>query len=364
VRKSADTTGDYRILIGGGAGGGLDRWGMYPNQVDYPETVKSLDHHHFTLIDIDVNDRSYACKTYSLGHPDKPLACVLVDSAHRKLNQPAPPPPLALSPAGNTADSMTLVASPFLGQDSLMSSHFQLTAIPGNYSNPILNVLRDRENWYGDDAAPDYQPINLNAGISLTNLAVNQALSPGMTYGWRVRYRDENLRWSPWSAESQFTVKPDFVLSGHVKYDNAQATNLPSVSVKLLQSDSLVAQTLTNSAGEFSFPSVLEGSYTLACSSNAPWGGVNATDALLVLKHYVGMSALSGLKAKAADVNASQYVNSIDALQAARRFAGIISTFVAGDWLFDAPGITVNGNMPELVIKGICTGDVNGSLIP
>jgi hypothetical protein len=87
-----------------------------------------------------------------------------------------------------------------------MSSQFQVTTTPGDYSNPLLDVRRDRENVYGDTGAPDYNPVDLNEGIDLSRLSVTNGLSAGQSYGWRVRYRDQNLQWSDWSREQTFTL--------------------------------------------------------------------------------------------------------------------------------------------------------------
>jgi hypothetical protein len=104
------------------------------------------------------------------------------------------------------------------------------------------------------------------------------------------------------------------------------------------------------------------GTYQITVSTDHPWGGVNATDALLILKHFTGMSLLSGLPLKVADVNADQYVNSVDALLVLKRFTGMISTFVTGDWLIEPKTVNFTGSGPGPVhIPGLCFGDVNAS---
>lgn len=206
---AADAIGDFYIMLTGGAGSALDRWGMYPNQTDYPEIQMSLDHYCFNIVDIDLANKTWDLYSYSLGHLDKPLDVVLIDHYHRKLNQPAPLAPEALSPQLQSGTLPMLVASAIESDDELMTSHFQLTASPGNYSSPIVNSKRDWVNIYGDTGAPDYNPVDLNEGIDLRRFQITTPLTNGTTYGWRVRYRDHNLRWSPWSAEKTFTVQTD-----------------------------------------------------------------------------------------------------------------------------------------------------------
>jgi hypothetical protein len=197
----------FHLLLSGGGGAKLDRWGMYTNQQDYAEITKTLDYYGYTVFDFDLDARSYTAETYSLGNSDKPLNNVLVDEFYQKRTNTAPPKkPYGLAPEGDVALPVVLTAGPYCGAEGLMSSEFQVTATPGDYSSPIVDVRRDLENVYGTTGAPDYDPINLNEGIDLTRLSVSNGLSVGQTYAWRVRYRDENLQWSDWSQEQTFMI--------------------------------------------------------------------------------------------------------------------------------------------------------------
>ncbi len=204
--KSSISNGDFYIMLTGGAGSALDRWGMYPNQTDYDEIMLSLDHYIFNIVDIDIDNQSFELFTYSLGHNDKPLNVELVDYIYRKLNQEAPLKPIALSPHNQSSTLPVLVASPFEGVDSVFSAKYQITASPGNYNNPIFEKRVDIFNFYGDSGTPNYTPINLNQNIDIRRLTVNTPLTIGNTYGWRIAYRDNNQKWSEWSDEKTFTV--------------------------------------------------------------------------------------------------------------------------------------------------------------
>jgi len=362
VYDHQDGNSGFHQIIVGGAGGGLDRWGMFTNQANYPETMKSLDHHHFLIIDFDLAGKSFEAKMYSLGHPDKPLDAVVADRFHKDYLATAPVVPQAMSPAGTTFGALTLTASAYSGSDSLMSSWFQLTAVPGDYSNPLINIRRDKEDFYGDSGAPDYLPVNLNSGVNLTQLEIGQSLTEGQTYAWRVRYRDHNLNWSAWSAEQSFLYTDGVTIQGQVTYDNATSTALAGVTVYLMQNNDTLDQVQTDANGQYNFDPQLPGNYTLSVHSTAPWGAVNSTDALLVLRHFVGISLLSGLKKKAADVNGDQYINSLDALFVARRFTGQMTGFPTGDWIFETISLPAGaGQTLNQPIKGIITGDVNAS---
>lgn len=203
---AADSDGDFTIMLTGGAGSPLDRWGMYPNQQDYEEVLMTYDYYVYNIVDIDIQDRSYEVFTYSLGNLDKPLDNVLVDYYYRKLDQEPPIKPIAMSPVDESGVLPLLVASDFEGQDSLMSSKFQITSTPGDYTSPVFEKRQDWTNIYGDSGAPDYIPIDLNEGIDLRRMQVTTPLTDGNQYAWRVRYRDFNLKWSDWSDEQVFTV--------------------------------------------------------------------------------------------------------------------------------------------------------------
>ncbi|NOZ09029.1 MAG: hypothetical protein GXO91_09200 [FCB group bacterium] len=205
--RGATAEGSLRLMLSGGGGSALDRWGMYGNQQDYPEITRSFDHYSYTLIDVDIAGNSYTAETYSLGNTDLPLDNVLIDSFFRDRDLQPPQTPEALTPQILTPEPVVLTASAFAGDADLMSSQFQVTGEAGSWDSPLVDQLRDWENVYGDTGAPDYLPIDLNEGIDLSRYEVETGiLATGESYRWRVRYRDQNLAWSEWSAESSFQL--------------------------------------------------------------------------------------------------------------------------------------------------------------
>lgn len=156
------------------------------------------------------------------------------------------------------------------------------------------------------------------------------------------------------------------VIQGTVSYGNTAATPMSNTTVYLKNSSNVVLhQTTTNVQGQFTFNNVNQGAYHLMASSTKTWGGANAVDALLIMKHFVAMSLLSGLNLTAADVDGSGFVNAVDALTTMKRFVGMQSSFTVGDWAFQdfwvtvGPGQTITQN-----IKALCTGDVDNSFTP
>lgn len=154
------------------------------------------------------------------------------------------------------------------------------------------------------------------------------------------------------------------LISGDVIYANSSMSYLDSVTVYLKQGTTLVSQVNTDGYGHYIFDSVSDGSYQLSATTAKKWGGCNSADATSILKHFVGISTLSGIKKKAANVDNIQLINTNDALMAARRFANIIDSFPSGDWVFEQKEITVSGGSVYQNIKGSCCGDVNGSFSP
>jgi acid phosphatase type 7 len=201
VADIASGTHDMYLELSGGAGSALDRWGMYANQTDYPEIKVSKDIYCWTLIDIDVDNKFFTAKTFSFGNSNRPVVNELVDEFHLNLNQPKPETPTAVGIENLT----TLVASPMVGVDLPQTCHFQVTSISGNYSSLLINKEQDKYNVYDDTRAPNYTPINKNVNLDISRLnASSYGLVTGQTYYYRVRYRDENLKWSSWSAEKAF----------------------------------------------------------------------------------------------------------------------------------------------------------------
>jgi hypothetical protein len=155
-------------------------------------------------------------------------------------------------------------------------------------------------------------------------------------------------------------------ISGVVRYDNTQQSPLFDVAgVILTDNQGNSSNSYTNFSGQYVFPGLADGTYTLDVYANKAWGGGNALDGLIIIKYFTGLSSLSGIRLKAADTNGDGTPNSLDALLVLKRFSGMISTFPAGDWVFEQKTVTITGGTAVTAdLKGICVGDVNGSNVP
>ncbi len=190
--------------------------------------------------------------------------------------------------------------------------------------------------------------------------------------------KDELISGAPWDDDGgtdrgavwilfmeSTTITPQTV-SGIITYDNSFSTPLANVQLYLLDSvNQIIDSTISDINGEYAFLNVLPGTYTINSYSDHIWGGGNATDALAIMKHFVGTQFLYGLRLLAGDCDASNYINSMDGLYVAQRFVLLINSFPAGDWVFETPTILVDGTTTIIQdFMGLCVGDTDGSYIP
>ncbi len=205
--RGATCDSNLRLLCFGGGGGHLDRWGMYDNQTDYPEIFRSHDYYGYTIFDIDSENDCYTATVYTLGNEDHPLDNVVLETWFRDHNSQPPSTPTGLSPVGTGDSAPELTASPFTAEHDIMSSEFQVSLSPEDWTTLLVDDHRDWINIYDDTGAPDYRPIDRNEGIDLTRLVLEEGtLEQGLTCYWRMRYRDQNLLWSEWSTPVEFEV--------------------------------------------------------------------------------------------------------------------------------------------------------------
>jgi hypothetical protein len=155
-------------------------------------------------------------------------------------------------------------------------------------------------------------------------------------------------------------------ITGTVTYNNSSSSVMDSAQVFLYNANNtLIKTTYTDANGTYSFTGVTLGDYRVTSLPTTVYGGANAIDALLILKHFVGMNLLTGLNLVAADVNGGGIVNAADALAVQKRFVGLVNEFPVGDWVSENFFVTfTESGTITANIKVQCTGDVNGSYIP
>ncbi len=253
----------------------------------------------------------------------------------------------------------------------------KMLCIP-NFCNVFIG--NSRYGWFneGTTEGPS-QHINREFVDALYNdgeraVGMAHTLSKIATAPWVTapgQWEEGALRWCMFTCNvlgdpaMQIWTNPPATISGTVSYSNATSDPLDSVTVYLHKNGILAGQYTTNASGVFTFPNVAPGVYTLETQCSKAWGGAGSSDALMVMRHFVQMAYLQGIFLAAADIDGSQYINSIDALAILKRFVGITSSFPVSDWTFEQKTVTIGlTGQNTIYIKGLCTGDVNGSWLP
>lgn len=189
-----------------------------------------------------------------------------------------------------------------------------------------------------------------------------------LTIAQRIYDKSENTSYGtvffhPYTTTSNFPFGQ--FISCRVRYNNADSTLMNNTWIKLRDGVSnVIQQSKTTSDGFATFTMLPDGLYSLDAEVSKPWGGVNSTDALVILQHFSTITTLTGLRYWAADVNMSQSINATDALNVLQRFAKVTNSFQAGDWMYDVQLMSILGAPLNTTLWTLCVGDVNGSYIP
>lgn len=151
---------------------------------------------------------------------------------------------------------------------------------------------------------------------------------------------------------------------GIVNYHENPSNPLPSVTLDLFDSNNnLVATTLSNSIGEFSFTNIPSGDYSLVSSTSLPVGEVDLMDASLILQYLIGWYTFNDCEFAAADVNGSGNVTFSDYMIVIISYIMQGNPFPTDDWQFDEITVSVSNSRDSTEhanVWGISTGDVEG----
>lgn len=240
--------------------------------------------------------------------------------------------------------------------------------------NPVVNAGSDVNIGYGEDTTLQATVISGTAPFSYSwspwyytnnsNIS-NPLVTPPSTTTFTVYVSD--FYGCTDNDEVVVSVGPPAgtTLTGNLTYDNALHSPMNASTVYLKQGNTLIAETTTDASGNYSLSGIPAGYYTLTASSTKAWGGVNATDAMWVLKHFAQVSYLTGLPLTSANINQDGSINAIDGLLIAQRFVGNISSFVMGDWVSESHYLYLDGVNPVTQnLMLLCNGDVDRSYNP
>jgi len=127
--------------------------------------------------------------------------------------------------------------------------------------------------------------------------------------------------------------------------------------------DSLIYTKPTNETG-FVLKPASNGEYRIDATVNLPHGGINSTDALRVALYFVKIdTTLAEIEILAADVDGKNGVNATDALEILKRFTGQINQFPndVSDWVSEKPKVVLKDANVTQDIRVSARGDVNSS---
>ena len=238
--------------------------------------------------------------------------------------------------------------------------------LTGNYVNPVIgNSPETTNSIYNNGGYAVYN--NTNTDFNMTYNFWGQAGSKQV---------DEELVYDKMddSSKGRVTVNPtclfpveDYAhVQGIFTYNGDNERLMTNRELNIIsENDSIMATATTNGNGEFDFSNYQVSLYNILDDDLDVdiLAGVNATDALLAMRHFVHLDTLATKYAEVADVNGNGTVNGTDAMLIMRR--AIDGQFPVGDFYFYSPnGISVEGNTCTYDLSFLCYGDVNGSYTP
>ncbi|WP_347374597.1 fibronectin type III domain-containing protein [Aequorivita sp. Q41] len=196
----------YNIISGGTA---WDQyWGMSTEE-DFEDVQKTISNWMYQIVDIDVENGKMDVESYSIGSIIKWKNNQLMDEFHHYKDKAAPEQPEITNVfTTNVTLPIELEGTPFsTTTDELLNTTQFLIAKDQDFNIVEKDVYRDYENLYGMYQQQKDSTVDINLGIDITKLLIDQDEIPNGTYYVKTRYRDRNLMWSSWSEVKDFTVE-------------------------------------------------------------------------------------------------------------------------------------------------------------
>ena len=208
----------YHMIAGGSAWD--EYWGQSTQQ-DMDDVQTTVCNWTWQLLDFDLDSKKMTVTSYSEGGPLLGPAystskntvgfytSKLVDTFHRQLGVAAPnAPSLTVSAPGNVTLPYTFHSTDFstaAAEETLNTTEFQV-ATSSTFATVTKDVVRDVEDYYLDTGSPNYLPVNQNLNVNIKDYTIPTGGLPNGSYYVRVRHRDTNVSWSPWSAAVPFAI--------------------------------------------------------------------------------------------------------------------------------------------------------------
>ncbi len=218
----------YHMIAGGSAWD--EYWGQSTEQ-DMNDVQKTICNWTWTILDFNLDTQTMTADTYSEGGPLLGngndvgyYTSKHIDSFHRQLGLASPAQPaLTVTAPGTVTLPYTFSCTPFATSTSetLNTTEFQVSPT-SDFSLLTADVQRDFEDYYLDTGSPNYIPIDQNANVNITQYTIPVNGLPNGSYYVRVRHRDTNVIWSPWSDAIPFTISGSTQGSPSLALDKSQ----------------------------------------------------------------------------------------------------------------------------------------------
>lgn len=142
---------------------------------------------------------------------------------------------------------------------------------------------------------------------------------------------------------------------------------MSGVNAYLHQPDgTIIATAITDNQGYYQFSNLNNGNYTVTFITNQTAGGVELSDAFLVMLKLMNMITFTPIQTLAADVNGSGTITWTDYFIILIGYLTQGNPFPIGPWVFESTPITIPNPCRDGIITkaGSSSGDVSGSLQP
>lgn len=233
-RGQLKNTPTYQIISGGVA---WDQyWGMSTEE-DFEDVQKTISNWMYQIVDFNLNTGKMDVESYSIGSVYKWKDNELMDEFHHYKGLFAPEKPEIITEFEAESElPMTIEGSAYEtnSEEELNTTQFLISKTP-EFAIIEKEVYRDFENLYGPVGNQVDSTANLNLGVEITKMTIEENEIPNGDYYLKVRYRDKNLNWSEWSDTKEFTIINSVYVDTHIETDTI--AYLPDTPIDVIFTD-------------------------------------------------------------------------------------------------------------------------------
>lgn len=197
----------YHMISGGTAW--PQYWGDSSNEDDRDETQGTWSNFAYQLIEINNITNELHVQSYTIGSLYTTKPNELLDEFYYKRGVAVPDKPSMTNTIETPVElPLTLHSTAYSTSTSeaLNSTEFQVSST-SDFSIIDMDSYRHIDNYFGPDGSSTDETVNMGLGTGILDYTIPQLFLSNGTYYARVRHRDANLGWSPWSDSIEFTVE-------------------------------------------------------------------------------------------------------------------------------------------------------------